>query len=304
MSITRRVPSPAVALETTLLLHGVPADSALPLYQDLASICGSESVHPALIALVEGTPTVGVTADELAAMLRRGSIPKANTANLGVLRHWGASAATTVSTTMEIAAAAGLEVFATGGLGGVHQNLWTGGSTCNLDISSDLAAMARFPIGVVSSGVKSILDVHSTRELLETIGVCVVGYRTDTFPAFYSRNSNAGVDTRIDDPDEIADFLAYELARSPRAVLIVNPIPESHEIPEAQFNNWLEQAEDEAESAGASGRAVTPAILANLHRISDGLTLKANIELVKSNTRLASQVAAALHQRRTKERSK
>ncbi|MFU8830276.1 MAG: pseudouridine-5'-phosphate glycosidase [Phycisphaerales bacterium] len=298
MNVTRRVSSPAVALETTLLVHGVPTENSLQLFQELGSLCMGEGVNPALIGLVEGRPIAGMTVDELASMLERGSIPKANTSNLGVLQHWGASAATTVSATMEIASAAGIEVFATGGLGGVHQNLWTGGATCNLDISSDLAAMTRFPVAVVASGVKSILDVASTRELLESLGVCVIGYQTDSFPAFYSRTSEAGVDARMDSPEEVAGFVKSELARACRGILIVNPIPREHEIDSGDFQNWLDAAEDEAEEAGATGRGVTPSILASLHRLSNGRTLEANIDLVKSNTLLASRIAACLHKLR------
>lgn len=295
MRVVRRVPSPAVALESTLLVHGVPSSSARELHRDLCEICVSSGASPALIALVDGQPIAGVTEDELGDLLGRGGVPKANTSNLGVLRYWGASAATTVSATMEIAASAGISVFATGGLGGVHQNLFTGGSTCNLDVSSDLAAMARYPVAVVSSGVKSILDVLATREALESLGVCVVGYRTDRFPAFYHRGSDAGVDARFDDSAELAEFLVGEIARAGRGVLVTNPIPDEYEIPAAQFEAWREQAEERAQASGATGRAVTPAVLAALHDVSSGATLRANIELVRSNTRLASELAVAMH---------
>ena len=295
MKVTRRVSSPAVALESTLLLHGVPSESALALHRDLSSLCTAEGAHPALIALLEGTPVAGVTETELQQLLHNPSVPKANTSNLGVLKYWGADAATTVSATMEIAANAGISVFATGGLGGVHQNLFTGADTCNLDISSDLAAMGRFPVAVVSSGVKSILDVVATREALESLGVCVVGFQTDSFPAFYQRASDAGVDARFDDVQDLAGFLLAELARSPRGVLVANPIPEQYEIPLDRFEQWREQATDHARSIGATGRALTPALLAALHRISDGATLDANIQLIRSNTTLAAQIAAAMH---------
>jgi pseudouridine-5'-phosphate glycosidase len=294
MKVTRRIPSPAVALESTLLMHGVPKDAALNLHADLCSICSSAGAHPALIALIEGEPVVGVTDRELRELLERSALPKANTSNLGVLRYWGSSAATTVSATMEIASAAGISVFATGGLGGVHQGLCSEGATCNLDISSDLAAMSRFPVAVVSSGVKSILDVVATREALESLGVCVIGFRTDSFPAFYHRSSEAGVDARFDDAKELAGFVTSELARSHRGILIANPIPEASEIPVEDFEHWRAQAEETARSAGVTGRAVTPAILAELHRISDGKTLRANIDLVRSNTELAANIAAAM----------
>ncbi|MFI4854228.1 MAG: pseudouridine-5'-phosphate glycosidase [Phycisphaerales bacterium JB065] len=297
MKVHRRVPSPAVALESTLLLHGVPSHSALGLHRELCELCVQAGAHPALVALLEGAPVAGVTEAELQELLQCPSVPKANTSNLGVLKYWGANAATTVSATMEIAAAAGINVFATGGLGGVHQNLFTGSATCNLDISSDLAAMSRFPVAVVSSGVKSILDVVATREALESLGVCVVGFQTDSFPAFYQRASDAGVDARFDDVQDLAGFLLAEFARSNRAVLVANPIPEQHEIPHDRFEVWREQATEHAESIGATGRALTPAILAALHRISDGATLNANIELIRSNTTLAAQIASAMHQK-------
>lgn len=298
MRVDRRSPSPAVALETTLLLHGVPKSSAMALHHDLSRICHENGAHPALIGLIDGQPTAGITDDELADLLERDSLPKANTSNLGVLRYWGASAATTVSATMEIAAGAGISVFATGGLGGIHQNLFTGAATCNLDVSSDLAAMSRYQAAVVSSGVKSILDVVATREALESLGVCVIGFRTDQFPAFYSRSSDAGVDARFDDLDQLAGFVTTELNRSHRGVLIVNPIPEQFEVPEKTFGDWLERAEAEVAETEVAGRAVTPAILAALHRISEGRTLEANIELVRSNAALAAQLAARMHHRR------
>lgn len=298
MKVLRRVPNPSVALETTLLVHGVPTESAMDLHLELCGICRDNGSHPALVGLIDGQPTAGVSEQELQELLSRDSVPKANTSNFGVLKYWGASAATTVSATMEIAAAAGISVFATGGLGGIHQNLWSGGPNCNLDVSSDLSAMSRFPVAVVSSGVKSILDVVATREALESLGVCVIGYQTDCFPAFYSRTSDAGVDARFDDPRALADFALQELSRSNRGILIVNPIPERDEIAEEVFANWLDRATVEAEQSGVSGRAVTPAILGSLHRLSEGRTLEANLSLVRSNATLAAQVAAHMHSTR------
>lgn len=298
MRIDRRIsadPRRAVALETTLLVHGVPADAAMPLHRELSGICRERGAVPALAGLINGTPTVGITDDQLQAMLDRAAespsaVPKANTANLGVLAHWGATAATTVSATMELAAAAGLGVFATGGLGGVHT-----GFGCSLDISSDLAALTRFPLAVVCSGVKSILDVAATREALETLGVTVVGFRTDRFPAFYLRELEGvnELDGRFDDAAELARFIARETARSGRAVVVANPIPSDDELDAEQFNTWLEQAEDEAEDAGVAGRAVTPFVLGRLHDLSGGATLRANVALVRSNVALAAEIAAA-----------
>ncbi len=288
MDLVIRASRRAVALETTLLLHGVPRDEALPLHQQLSSIVRREGAEPALVGVINGRATVGITDDELTALLAEPNIPKANSSNLGVLLYRKSSAATTVSATMELAAAAGLWVFATGGLGGVHRDYAE-----RLDISSDLAALARFPIAVVASGVKSILDVASTREALETLGVPVVGFQTDRFPAFYQRDGGVGIDARFDDEASLAEFVRAEIARTNRAVLICNPIPADDEIPAPLFENWLSQAQRDADAAGARGRDATPFILARLHDISGGATLRANLALVKSNTQLAARIAVA-----------
>lgn len=294
----RRVASPAVALETTLLVHGVPSEAALPLHHELSGLIRGEGANPALVGVVGGVPTVGMTDGELEGMLAQGKgVAKANTANLGVLRHWGAHAATTVSATMELAAAAGLEVFATGGLGGVHR-----GYGCDLDVSSDLAALTRFPVAVVASGVKSILDVVATREALESLGVPVIGFGTDEFPAFYRRSSGAGVDARFDAVEDLAGFLTAELNRTGRGVLVVNPIPEEDELGEDVLAGWIEEAEGAAEAAGVRGRGVTPFVLGQLHERSGGETLRANLALVRSNARLAARLAAAMHGLRRAER--
>lgn len=287
--LSRAVP-PAVALESTLILHGVPRDSARELASDLARIVSAQGATPALIALVNGTPTVGVTDGELDLLFAARDVPKANTANLGVLMHRRSHAATTVSTTMELAARAGIRVFATGGLGGAHENYGA-----SWDVSSDLAALARFPVAVVTSGTKSILDVESTREMLETLGVPVVGYRTDTFPAFYLRESERKVDARFDDVADLACYIAMELSRTQRGIVVANPVPREHEIDSGSWTSWLAAARASVQSQGTpQGRDVTPRILAELHRLSGGATLRANIELVRSNAELAGRIAAAL----------
>ncbi|MFO0858077.1 MAG: pseudouridine-5'-phosphate glycosidase [Phycisphaerales bacterium] len=279
----------AVALETTLLLHGVPHESCMGLAAELEADVRSSGAEPALIGVVAGVPTVGMTHAELALMRDAESVPKANTSNLGVLIARKSHAATTVSTTMEIAAVAGVKVFATGGLGGVHQ-----GWATHLDISTDLFALTRFPVAVVASGVKSLLDIPATREALETLGVPVIGVGTDRFPAFYLRHSDAKVDARIDDVQELARFVNSEIKRTGRGVLIAHPIPEEHEIDAHAFERWLMQARKHAEEHGAKGRDVTPAILGALHLISGGATLRANIALVRANARLAGRLRAAM----------
>ncbi len=284
--VNRAGPNP-VALETTLLCHGVPAETAPTLANDLAEIVRKHGASPALVGVFAGQPTVGLTKAELDEMLAADEVLKVNTANLGIPIHNKTHAATTVSTTMELAAAVGVRLFATGGIGGVHRNFGT-----NLDISSDLTALARFPVAVVTSGVKSLLDVISTRETLETLGIPVIGFQTDTFPAFYLRDGGCSVDARFDDPSEIAQFITRELARTGRGIVIANPIPEDAELDEKQWQSWLEQATDIAKNRGARARDVTPTVLALLHQVSSGKTLEANIALVRSNTDLAARIAA------------
>lgn len=286
MDLTNRAGPAHVALETTLLAHGVPRGHGLPLARELAGIIAREGAHPAIVGLCRGRPTVGLSWDELSEMLAAPKIPKANTANLGILIHQRSHAATTVSTTMELAAGAGVRLFATGGLGGVHR-----GYGVRLDISADLAALARFPVAVVCSGVKSLLDVASTREALETLGIPVIGFRTDRFPAFYLRESEASVDARFDDAADLAAFISAELARTGRGIVIANPVPEPDAIEPRQWDEWLGLAMGRAVPAG---RDATPAILAALHEVSGGATLRSNLALVRSNARLAARLASTL----------
>ncbi len=297
-TIERRIDAraaPPVALETTLLIHGVPRAAALPLFEKLRTIITDAGAQPALVGLVNGTPTVGMTTDELSAMLDHAhdgpGVQKANTANLGLLQHKRQHGATTVSATMHIAARAGIRVFATGGIGGVHTNYGA-----HLDISADLTALSSIPIAVVASGVKSILDVAATREALETLGVPVIGFQTNEFPAFYLRSIDgvAPCDGRFDDAAGLAAFCQTELMRRNSAVLVANPIPTAHELDAATFHNWLTKAEERAKATNATGRDTTPAILAALHELSEGQTLDANIALVEHNARVAASVAAAM----------
>jgi pseudouridine-5'-phosphate glycosidase len=288
--VLSRVGHRGVALETTLLLHGVPRADAPGLAQALAQDVRENGGEPAIVGVVAGEPIVGLNDAELRTLLDAGDVPKANTSNLGVLLARQSHGATTVSATMELAAAGGVRVFATGGLGGVHK-----GYAEQLDISSDLSALARFPVAVVASGVKGLLDVVATRESLEALGVPVVGFQTDRFPAFYVRESASGVDARFDDERALADFIEFEIARTRRGILVVQPIPREHEISQTRFESWLTAAEHEAQVKGIRGRALTPFLLARLHEISGGATLRANIALVRNNARLAGRVASCLN---------
>lgn len=291
--------APKVALETTLLVHGVPVDQGLALARRLTEICRQSGAEPAVIGVLGGRPVVGMTEPDLEMLLgvaRAGPhlIPKLNTGNLGAALFRGQHGATTVSATMELAARAGLQVFATGGLGGVHPGLAE-----RPDISADLGAFTRFPIAVVTSGVKSILDVAATRELLETLGICIVGYQTDDFPAFYLRKlgADAGVgkvDVRFDDVDELARFIRFELARTGRGIVVANPIPREAELNPRDWDRWLLEAQAAATAQGATGRGVTPAVLGALHRVSNGATLRANLALVENNVDLAAKLAVAM----------
>ncbi|MGQ0627766.1 MAG: pseudouridine-5'-phosphate glycosidase [Phycisphaerales bacterium] len=280
---------PKVALETTLLLHGVPRDQARVLADDLAAIVRSAGAEPSLVGILRGRPLAALTDADLDTLLASPEVMKVNTAGLGAVMARGRHGATTVSTTLEIAAAAGIRVFATGGLGGLHKGLAT-----HLDISADLGALARFPVAVVTSGCKSILDVAGTRELLETLGIPVIGFRTDRFPAFYLRDGGIGVDARFDDVPELARFVRHELARTNRGMVIANPIPEDDELAPADWATWMADAAQRAHDRGVQGRDITPALLAALHEISGGRTLQANLALVRSNARLAGQLAAAM----------
>ncbi|MFT3686583.1 MAG: pseudouridine-5'-phosphate glycosidase [Phycisphaerales bacterium] len=287
---------PRLALESTLLVHGVPAEAAEPLAAELGGIASRAGVEPVLVGVGGGGAGVLDRAG-LSAMLAAGAgrVAKLNTGTLGAAAFRAATGgesgggATTVSATMELAAGMGIRVFATGGLGGVHKGLVE-----RLDISTDLVAFTRFPVAVVTAGCKSILDVSATRELLETLGVPVIGYRCDRFPAFYRRDGGVGVDARFDDMAELGAFARHEMARTRRGVVVCNPIPVEHELTEADWVRWLAAAEKDAAASGATGRAVTPAVLGALHRVSGGATLRANVELVKHNVVVGAALAAAI----------
>jgi len=200
--------------------------------------------------------------------------------------HTGMHGATTVSTTLELAARAGLRLVATGGLGGIHRGFGE-----RLDISADLLALSRWPVAIVCSGVKTILDIDSTREALETLGVPVVGINTDTFPAFMVRSSTLPVDGRIDDPKLIAAFLETEIARARRGIVLANPVPKEHAIEADTFSDWLRQVEDQRSASDSRGREETPMLLEGLRHVSEGRSLETNLALLRDNVRLAIEIA-------------
>lgn len=280
---------PVVALESSIWCQGLPFPQNLEGARRVARAIEDEGAVGAVLAVEGGVIHVGLEPEILEAWCRDQDALKMGVRDLGWVLASGRRGATTVSASVAICEAAGLEVFVTGGIGGVHRGM--GGR----DVSSDLMALATHPICVVASGVKSILDVDATLELLETLGVPVIGCKTDQFPVFYSASSRWSVAPRLDEPAQIA--AAWRAGRSVgarTAMLIAHPVPAADGIDSAQVEAWVDAAVEEAARHGVSGKAVTPFLLAHLHRVSDGATLRANLALIESNARLGAQVARAL----------
>jgi pseudouridylate synthase len=279
-----------VALESTIIAHGLPYPDSHTLAVALEEAVRAEGAVPATIALLGGTPRVGLDAGEIEALARAGAaVAKAGAADLAAYIAAGADAATTVSATSLLAARAGIRLFATGGIGGVHRG--DAG-----DVSSDLTALATLPVAVVSAGAKAILDLPRTLEALESLGVLVVGYGTDELPAFYSRSAGLPLEHRADDPAELARILRarFDLLGQRAGVLVANPIPADAEIPRAEIEPVIAAALDEAARAGVAGKRLTPFLLDRLARATAGRTVTANRALALSNARLAARVAVAL----------
>jgi len=281
---------PVVAFESTIISHGFPYPANVECALECERVCREAGAVPATIAVLGGEPCVGLTREQIEYLATASGIAKVSRRDLGVVVARGADGATTVAGTMVLAAMAGIRVFATGGIGGVHR-----GAERTFDVSADLLELARTPVAVVCAGAKSVLDLGLTLEVLETHGVPVIGYRTDEFPAFYSRTSGLGVDVRCETPEQIAEILrAREMLGLGGGAVIANPIPPEHEIDRATLDGWTARALGEAEEAGVRGKDVTPFLLARLHALSGGATEEANKQLVWSNAALAARIAAAL----------
>lgn len=281
---------PLVALESTIIAHGFPYPDNLELAQSVEDEIRSRGAVPATIAVLDGRLRVGLGPAELERIATDPGLPKASIRDLPVLTGLRRSAATTVATTTQIAAWAGIDVFVTGGIGGVHR-----GWASSLDISADLATLGRLPVAVVCAGAKTVLDVPATLEYLETLGVTTLGYRTDTFPGFYIRSTGHPVDASIDTAAEAATVLrARQRLGLPGAVLVTNPVPADSALEAAQVEEWLATASAEAAAAAVQGRAVTPFLLKRLHELSGGATVAANRALVLANARLGAEIAQAL----------
>ena len=280
---------PIVALESTVIAHGLPRPQNLQTAQRLEQIVQEAGVVPATIAILAGQLRVGLTEDRIRFIAEEKEIKKISIRDLpiAIAQKW--NGATTVASTSWIAQRAGIKVFATGGIGGVHRGPLP-------DVSGDLPALASTPIIVVCSGAKIVLDLAATREWLETYGVTVVGYQCDELPAFYSRSSGLPTDVRVDSPEEVAQiFRAQQALGIERALLVTVPVPEEFEVPATDLERALEAALREAESQHVVGRELTPFLLSRMAQTSEGATLKANIALLENNARIAAQIAAALH---------
>ena len=282
---------PVVALESTIISHGMPypknVETALLVEQTIRS----NGAVPATIAVIGGRLKAGLSRDEIEYLGKTGrGVAKASRRDLPALVARGADGATTVATTMIIAHLAGIRIFATGGIGGVHR-----GAETTMDISADLEELAHTPVMVVCAGAKSILDLGLTLEYLETKGVPVIGYGTDELPAFYTRRSGFGVDYRVDSPEELAAFYAAQRGLDyPGGMLVTNPIPERWSMDSAVINAAIDAAVREANEKGIHGKATTPFLLAKIKDLTEGSSLDSNIHLVYNNAELAAKTAAAL----------
>jgi pseudouridine-5'-phosphate glycosidase len=278
---------PVVALESTLIAHGLPRPLNLETARDAEEVVRSQNTIPATIAVLRGVPTIGLLPAELEELANTEGVLKASVRDLGFAIAKRMTAATTVAATMRLAHLAGIRVFATGGLGGVHR-----GVTDSWDISADLDELARTPVAVVCAGAKSILDLPRTLEHLETLSVPVIGYRTGEFPAFYLTSSGLPLTMRADSPEEAAAILDAHWRIGGAGAVLAQPLEKTEALSAKEFEDALSKAELLAMEQGVRGAAVTPFLLARLAEITQGRTLRANQELIVANARLAGQVAA------------
>jgi pseudouridylate synthase len=284
---------PVVALESTIIAHGMPFPQNFDMAREVEAIVRDNGAVPATIAVIDGELRAGLSEAELEHFAKTGTtIIKVSTRDLPFVVAKKMTGATTVASTMRIAAMAGIHVFATGGIGGAHR-----GANENFDISADLIEFSHSNVAVVTAGAKAILDLALTLETLETFGVPVVGYGTDEFPAFYSRVSGHKVPMRCDTPTEIAAMMKAKWAMALKGgIVVANPIPQVAEIPAAEIAPTIEKAIAEAKELGVHGKNVTPFLLARLAEITGGRSLNANIALVKNNAKLAAAIAVAFAQ--------
>jgi pseudouridine-5'-phosphate glycosidase len=286
-----RTGKPVVALESTIISHGMPYPQNVETALKVENAIRENGAVPATIAVIGGRLKAGLTPEEIEYLGRKGrGVAKASRRDLPVLVAQGKDGATTVTTTMIIAALAGIKVFATGGVGGVHR-----GAETTMDISADLEELAQTPVMVICAGAKSILDLGLTLEYLETKGVPVIGYGTEELPAFYTRKSGFKVDYRLDTPGELAAAFRAKLEMGLKGgMLVTNPIPEEYSMDPDRINAAIDQAVAEAKEQGIQGKETTPFLLARIKDLTGGDSLASNIQLVLNNARLAARTAALL----------
>jgi pseudouridine-5'-phosphate glycosidase len=283
---------PVVALETTLVTHGLPQPDGVAAAGTLENEVRQGGATPATIGILRGAIRVGLTNAELTELAANRNAIKVNLSNLAATVAAGQAGSTTVAATMFAAHASGIRVFATGGIGGVHRDAGTSG-----DVSADLTALSRIPVAVVCAGAKAILDLPRTVEMLETLGVPVFGVQTDEFPAFYRRSSGLPVDRRMDTREELASAVRAHFALGlGTGVLVGNPIPVADELPAESYERALATALADAERQQVRGRDVTPFLLERLRALSAGESVRANLALLRNNARVAAQLATALAQ--------
>ena len=279
---------PVVALESTVIAHGLPRPQNLQTANRLQEVVRETGATPATIAIIDGKLTVGLNDEQINALANSSGIRKISTRDISVAVAQGWNGATTVASTTWIAHRAGIKVFATGGIGGVHRGSLP-------DVSADLPELARTPIIVVCSGAKIVLDLPATREWLETHAVTVVGYQCDELPAFYSRKSGLPIDARVDSPEEVASiYRAQRDLEMESALLVVVPVPAEFEVPAEELQIVLTTALEDAEWKGIAGPALTPFLLSQMAERSGGSTLRANIALLENNARVAAGIARAV----------
>ena len=279
-----------VALESTIITHGMPYPQNLEMAQNVEKQVRRNGAVPATIAIMDGKFRVGVAGEDLERLaLEGGKAAKASRRDVAALLVSGELAGTTVATTMQACAMAGIRIFATGGIGGVHR-----GAESTFDISADLEEFSRTPVAVVCAGAKSILDIAKTLEVLETNGVPVLGYQTDAFPAFWARDSGYKVDHRLETAADVARVIALQAALGMGGVLVANPIPPEAALDAGQIEARIEEAIKDAEMQGVSRKALTPFLLKRIFELTGGKSLVANIALVENNARVAAEIAVAL----------
>lgn len=280
---------PIVALESTLITHGFAYPDNVHIALEMERIVRAHGAQPATIAVLKGQVRVGLSEAEIRALAQTPNVRKCSTRDLGIVLGRGETGSTTVAATIFLAAQHGIHVMATGGIGGVHRGH-------PFDVSADLTELARTPVTVVCAGPKALLDLALTLEHLETLGVPVIGYQTDTLPAFFARSSGLPVDVRVDTPEDVARIVRARRALGvPGGELVCVPVPEEAALPAEVAEAAIAEAQRRADDAGVRGAAATPFLLAEIARLTEGASVRANMALLRNNARVAAAIARALH---------